>query len=184
MIRKLLISTTDVNRIEQGLKRMYLKRVQEMFIRTVNVESIFNVFDEVFHGLARASEVNDKLYSFYEAMLIITSYYQHSQAGRGSLVAQLLEDLGNADKMEFELKLTRLPNFLDVTDELEETELTRQKFDIVSRISDNLVFCESKMKVYSGCTAGRIELMEKFNKISKLIIDNPSFRRCIEKGNI
>lgn len=182
--RKLLICTEPKDKIEAGLKRMYLKRVQEMFKRTLNMESIFNIFDEVFHGLSQASLVSENLYSFYESLLTITSYYQHSQAGRGSLVAKLLEELGTSEKMEFEFALMKLPSLLGQTIKLEETELTKQKFDIINKSNDNLVFCELKMKVYSGCTAGRVELMEKFNKLTKLIIGNQPFRNCIKNAGI
>lgn len=184
IIRKLLICKEPRNRIETGLKKMYIKRVLEMFKKTLNMESIFNIFDEIFHGLSQTSLINENLYSFYESLLTITSYYQHSQAGRGSLVAKLLEDLGTSEKMEFELTLMKLPQFLEQTIKLEESELTKQKFDIVNKNNDNLVFCELKMRVYSGCTAGRIELMEKFNKFTKLIIENESFRNCIKNANI
>ncbi len=78
-IRKLLIYTEPRNEIEAGLRRMYLKRVQEMFKRTLNMESTFNIFDEIFHGLSQISFVDDNLYSFYESLLTITSYYQHSK---------------------------------------------------------------------------------------------------------
>jgi len=183
-IRKLLICTEPRNDIEAGLKRMYLKRVQEMFKRTLSMESIFNIFDEVFHGLSQASVVSENLYSFYESLLTITSYYQHSQAGRGSLVAKLLKDLGTTEKMEFEFALMKLPQWLGQTIKLEESELTNQKFDIVNKSNDNLAFCELKMKVYSGCTAGRVELMEKFNKFTKLIIGNQSFRNCLKNAGI
>lgn len=155
-----------------------------MFKRTLSMESIFNIFDEVFHGLSQASVVSENLYSFYESLLVITSYYQHSQAGRGSLIAKLLEDLGTSEKMEFEFALMKLPQWLGQTIKLEESELTKQKFDIVNKSNDNLVFCELKMKVYSGCTAGRVELMEKFNKFTKLIIGNQSFRNCIKSAGI
>ena len=184
IIRKLLICREPRNKIEAGLKRMYLKRIQEMFKRTLTMESIFNIFDEVFHGLSQASLVSENLYSFYESLLTITSYYQHSQAGRGSLVAKLLEDLGASEKMEFEFALMKLPQFLKQTIKLEESELTKQKFDIINKSNENLAFCELKMKVYSGCTAGRIELMEKFNKFTKLIIENQSFRNCIKNTGI
>ena len=183
-LRKLLICTEPRNEIEEALKRMYLKRVQEMFKRTLTMESIFNIFDEVFHGLSQVSLVSENLYSFYESLLTITSYYQHSQAGRGSLVAKLLEELGTTEKMGFELALMKLPQWLGQDIKLEESELTKQKFDIVNKSNDNLVFCELKMKVYSGCTAGRIELMEKFNKFTKLIIENESFKNCIKKADI
>jgi len=183
-LRKLLICKEPRNEIEAGLKRMYLKRVQEMFKRTVSLESIFNIFDEVFHGLSQASLVSENLYSFYESLLTITSYYQHSQAGRGSLVAKLLEELGTTEKIEFEFALMKLPRWLGQAIKLEESELTKQKFDIVNKSKDNLAFCELKMKVYSGCTAGRVELMEKFNKFTKLIIGNQSFRNCIKNAGI
>lgn len=183
-IRKLLICTEPRKEIEKDLKRMYLKRVQEMFKRTLNMESIFNIFDEVFHGLSQASLVNENLYSFYESLLTITSYYQHSQAGRGSLVAKLLEELGTSEKMEFEFALMKLPQWLGQNVKLEESELTRQKFDIINKSKHSLAFCELKMKVYSGCTAGRVELMEKFNKFTKLIIGNQPFRNCIKNAGI
>ncbi|MEM3290993.1 MAG: hypothetical protein QW046_05705, partial [Candidatus Micrarchaeaceae archaeon] len=183
-LRKLLICRKPRNEIEKDLQKMYLKRIKEMFKRTLNMESIFNIFDEVFHGLSQTSQVNENLYSFYESLLTITSYYQHSQAGRGSLVAKLLKDLGTTGEIEFEFALTKLPKWLGQTIELEESELTKQKFDVVNKIKNNLVFCELKMKVYSGCTAGRVELMEKFNKFTKLIIGNQSFRNCIKDSGI
>ncbi len=67
---------------------------------------------------------------------------------------------------------------------MEKSELTKQKFDIVNKNNNNLAFCELKMKVYSGCTAGRVELMEKFNKFTKLIIENQNFRNCIKNAGI
>jgi len=145
-LRKLLICEKPRNEIEAGLKRMYLKRVKKMFKRTLNMESIFNIFDEVFHGLSQASLVSDNLYSFYESLLTITSYYQHSQAGRGNLVAKLLEELGTTEKMEFEFALMKLPQFLGQNVKLEESELTKQKFDIVNKSGETIVFCELKMK--------------------------------------
>lgn len=183
-IRKLLICTEPRNEIEAGLKRMYLKRVQEMFKRTVNMDSIFNVFDEMFHGLSQISLVNETLYSFYESLLTITSYYQHSQAGRGNLIARLLQELGKSDKMEFEFSLVKIPHLLRQNIRLKENDLTKQKFDIVNKVDKNLIFCELKMKVYSGCTAGRIELMEKFNKFTKLIANDQIFRKCITNAGI
>jgi hypothetical protein len=183
-LRNLLICIEPKNDIEKRLKKMYLKKVQEMFKKTLNLRTIFNIFDEIFHGLSRASRVSENLYSFYESLLTITSYYQHSQAGRGSLVAKLLEDLGTTEKMEFEFALMKLPQWLGQTIKLEESELTKQKFDIVNKSEDNLAFCELKMKVYSGCSAGRVELMEKFNKFTKLIIGNQSFRNCIKNAGI
>jgi len=183
-LRKLLICVEPKNEIEADLKKMYLKRVKEMFKRTTSMESIFNIFDEIFHGLSQLSLTNENLHSFYESLLTITSYYQHSQAGRGSLVAKLLEKLGATERMEFEFNLKKLPQLLGQDINLGESELSKLKFDIVSKNKNNLVLCELKMKVYSGCTAGRIELMEKFNKFIKLIVEDQNFRNCIKSADI
>jgi hypothetical protein len=183
-IRNLLICAEPKNEIEKELKKMYLKRIKEMFKKAISLESSFNIFDEIFHGLSKVSKLDENLHSFYEALLTITSYYQHSQAGRGSLVTTLLRNLGMAEKIGFELALINLPKWLGQNIRLEENELTKQKFDIVSKNGNNLVFCELKMKVYSGCTAGRIELMEKFNKFTKLLIEDQTFRSCLKNGGI
>lgn len=183
-MRRLLICSLPRNEIETGLQRMYLRRIQEMFKRAITMESTFNVFDEVFHGITQTSSISENLHSFYEAFLTVTQYYQHSQAGRGSLVAKLLEELGTSEKMEFEFVLKKLPQFLGQRISLEETVLTKQKFDIVNKSGDNLALCELKMKVYSGCSAGRIELMEKFNKFIKLIVGNENFRSVLKDGGI
>lgn len=183
-IRKLLICSSPRNDIEVRLKNMYLRRIKEMFGKALTLESPFNIFDEVFHGLAQTSSISENLHSFFESFLTITQYYQHSQAGRGSLVARLLEELGTSEKMKFEFVLKNLPQFLGQVITLEETILTSQKFDIISKNQDSLAFCELKMKVYSGCSAGRIELMEKFNKFIKLIAKNGKFRDILKSGGI
>jgi len=184
MIRRLLICSKPKTEVEKKLKDMYLKRVREMFKKTLNMESIFNAFDEVFHGLAKTSLISEDLNSFYESLLTITSYYQHSQSGRGNLVAKLLEELGPSEEMEFEFTLNKLPRLLKQPITLNDSILSEQRFDIMNKIDNNLVFCESKMKVYSGCTAGRIELMEKFGKFCKFLIDNSELRNCIKNGGI
>jgi len=183
-MRKLLICSPPRNEIEAGLQRMYLRRIKEMFKRAITMESTFNIFDEVFHGIAQTSSISKNLHSFYEAFLTITQYYQHSQAGRGSLVAKLIEELGTSEKMEFEFVLKKLPQFLGQRVNLEESVLTKQKFDIINKNNDNLALCELKMKVYSGCSAGRIELMEKFNKFINLIGRNKNFRNVLKNGGI
>ena len=183
-IRRLLICSLPKNKIETSLQSTYLRRVQEMFKKAITMESTFNVFDEVFHGITQTSLMSENLHSFYEAFLTITQYYQHSQAGRGSLVVKLLEELGTSERMEFEFVLKKLPQFLGQKIRLEETELTKQKFDIANKNDDSLALCELKMKVYSGCSAGRIELMEKFNKFVKLTVENEKFRGILKNGGI
>jgi hypothetical protein len=86
--------------------------------------------------------------------------------------------------MEFEFVLSKLPEFLKEKSKSKYSGLVDQKFDIASRKDDNLVLCELKMKVYSGCSAGRIELMEKFNKFVKLILGDEQFRLLLKKGGV
>jgi len=50
------------------------------------------------------------------------------------------------EKMEFEFALMKLPQWLGQTIKLKESELTKQKFDIVNKSEDNLAFCELKIK--------------------------------------
>ncbi|MGB9607751.1 MAG: hypothetical protein ACPL7E_04355 [bacterium] len=125
-------------------------------------------------------EIEKKLKQLY----LITQYYQHSQAGRGSLAVKLLRELGETEKMEFEFVLRKLPRFLGLKEKLPDTVETRQRFDIVNKSGENLAFCELKMKVYSGCSAGRIELMDKFNKFVNLMLNNREFRDLLIRGNI
>jgi len=66
-MRRLLICSLPRNEIETGLQRMYLRRIQEMFKRAITMESTFNVFDEVFHGITQTSSISENLHSFYEA---------------------------------------------------------------------------------------------------------------------
>lgn len=183
-VRRLLICSLPRNELEMRLQKMYLKRVKEMFKRAITMESTFNVFDEVFHGLAQTASISENLHSFFESFMTITQYYQHSQAGRGNLVAKLLEGLGASEKIEFEFVLKKLPQLLGQDVRLKETTLTKQRFDIANKSGDNLVLCELKMKVYSGCSAGRIELMEKFNKFVKLVAANKGFKNILKNGGI
>ena len=182
-LRKLLIRLHPQSELERSLRRMYLRRIKELFKKAVSLETDFNVFDEIFHGLAKTSAISENLYSFYESFLTITQYYQHSQAGRGSMAIKLLQELGS-EKMEFEFVLGKLPRFLGLEERLPETPETRQRFDIINKINGNLVLCELKMKVYSGCSAGRIELMEKFHKFVKLALESKEFREVLKKGGI
>ncbi|MGB9877665.1 MAG: hypothetical protein ACPLPS_07850 [bacterium] len=183
-LRSLLVHSSPKDEIEKKLKQLYLKRLKELFKKAVSLESDFNIFDEIFHGLAKTSTINENLHSFYESFLTITQYYQHSQAGRGSLAVKLLRELGETEKMEFEFVLRKLPRFLGLKEKLPDTVETRQRFDIVNKSGENLAFCELKMKVYSGCSAGRIELMDKFNKFVNLMLNNREFRDLLIRGNI
>jgi translation initiation factor IF-2 len=64
-IRKLLILTDPADELEKNLQKMYIKRVQEMMKKAISLESIFSIFDEIFHGIAKTEVESQDLYSFY-----------------------------------------------------------------------------------------------------------------------
>jgi len=172
-VRNLLICKDPVNDIESELKDKYLRRVNEMFKRAVSLETAFTDSDEVFHGILTLTE---NLQDFYESFMVITQYYHSARAGRGDIVARLLGKLGVSGKMEFEFRINKLPELVGFGGTLGLSNNEDITFDIIHILDDNLVFFESKVKIDSGCTAGRREIMGKFRDFVKLLVEN--------KGNI
>lgn len=158
--------------IKKTLKNMYFNRVNQMFQKTINLKTIFNVFDEIFHGISKTEKLDKNLNNFYESYLIISSYYQHSQAGRGTLAARLLEKLGKPESMKFEFKLKKIPQLWGENINLNIPDSKNFQFDIVCRNKNSLSFCELKMKIYSGCTAGRLEVLREFREFIKFVYEN------------
>jgi hypothetical protein len=186
-IRKLLILNEPADELEKNLQKMYIKRVQEMLKKAISLESIFSIFDEIFHGIAKTEVESQDLYSFYEAFLTVTSYYQHSQAGRGSLIAKLFQELLNIENNEKVLFEGRVSNFSKILNKsciLDINKDEDQKFDIVVKLDNTMVICELKMKIYSGCTAGRIEIIEKFIKFVELLDKNEKLYNCFIMNEI
>ncbi len=173
-LRRLLLAedpTTD--EVRQTLRGTYKKRVQELLARAVSLESVFGPFDEIFHNLTVPANTHSENYGLYEALLTIESYYHHSQAGRGALATALLRKLGTPQLIEAETPLRKLPEKLGQGHvEIVENETTKVKFDLVVKHGARLVLGEIKMKVYSGCTAGRVEMMRKFKKVVEVLIDS------------
>ncbi len=58
IIRKLLINIEPKSEEHRILKNLYLKRINEMFLRSISKKTIFNDVDEILHGLARTAFVN------------------------------------------------------------------------------------------------------------------------------
>lgn len=186
-IRKLLILTEPADELEKNLQKMYIKRVQEMLKKAISLESIFSIFDEIFHGIAKTEVESQDLYSFYEAFLTVTSYYQHSQAGRGSLIAKLFQELLNIesnDKVLFEGRVSNFSKILNKGCILDLSKDEDQKFDIVVKMNNTMIICELKMKIYSGCTAGRIEIIDKFIKFVELLDKNEKLYNCFNLNEI
>jgi hypothetical protein len=186
-IRKLLILTEPADELEKNLQKKYIKRVQEMLKKAISLESIFSFFDEIFHGIAKTEVESQDLYSFYEAFLTVTSYYQHSQAGRGSLIAKLFQELLNIesnDKVLFEGRVSNFSKILNKSCIFDISKEEDQKFDIVVKLNNTMVICELKMKIYSGCTAGRIEIIEKFIKFVELLHKDEKLYNCFDLNEI
>lgn len=181
--RNLLICKDNLtDDVERDLRDKYLRRVKEMFKRAVSLETSFTDSDEAFHGILT---LNGALQSFYESFMVITQYYHSSRAGRGDIVAKLLGKLGKPGIMKFEFKIDRLPELLDLGESLGLSKKDNITFDIVHRYGNSLVFFESKVKIDSGCTAGRREVMEKFRDFIKLLIRNEKdIRNVIKRGGI
>jgi hypothetical protein len=186
-IRKLLILTKPTDELEKKLQKMYIKRVQEMLKKAISLESIFSIFDEIFHGIAKTEVESQDLYSFYEAFLTVTSYYQHSQAGGGSLIAKLFQELLNIDSNEKVLFEGRVSNFSKILNKsciLDISKEEDQKFDIVLKLDNTMVICELKKRIDSGCTAGRIEIIEKFIKFVELLDKDEKLYNCFNLNEI
>jgi len=79
-IRHLLVRKRNYSdEVEKTLQKAYKKRVEELLSLGISFQSVFGVFDEVFHNLTTISKADPYLHSLYEAFLAITSYYQHSR---------------------------------------------------------------------------------------------------------
>ncbi len=120
-------------------------------------------------------------------MLTIESYYHHSQAGRGALATALLRQVVTPELIDAETPLRKIPEKLGIKNiELLKNETTDVKFDLVVKHSQRLVLGEVKMKVYSGCTAGRVEMMRKFKKVSEVLLDNKyeNFSSALQQAHV
>lgn len=181
-VRNLLICKDPTDEIERDLRDKYLHRVKEMFKRAVSLETSFTDSDEAFHGILTLA---GNLQDFYESFMVITQYYQSARAGRGDIVARLLKRLGVAGKMEFEFKINKLPEFLGFGGTLGLSRKDDITFDIAHKLGNNLILFESKVKIDSGCTAGRREIMGKFRDLIKLLIENKNnIRNLIKRAGI
>jgi hypothetical protein len=163
-LRRLLL-LADYDRLteeEQVLFRSYRNRVERLIEYMEDpVRAEWNFAYEIFHNIAPTSFQDKQSWSFYRDLIDVTSYYQANKAGPEKFVNTLLSKLGPSEKLRIPLKLSQLPALLDVGDcTWVGTPQDDVTFDVGNAIDNSLVLLEFKMRIDSGCTAGRKEILE------------------------
>ncbi len=198
-----LLCIKDEGKLNLGhqlLYKPYKKILEEFFLRMTDVNSVeFDPVSRVFDGIESAPE--DVKY-YYEALLGISSYYQHSQGGRGKYIEKRLSSVvetcsANIKASEFPLWFTypavhrKRGIFTYSNLSREEKSLMRnfewdylldrdETTDLGNIIpnENTVVLLEIKNRVDSGGTAGRREIWtSKFSSILEIMVaKTPAFR--------
>jgi len=210
--RRNMLCIKDKESIDMGHRLLYepYKNILEQFLKltTNKDQTIFDPVSKVFDGL---SSISDELKYYYEALLGITSYYQHSKGGRGKYIEKKLSSV--LDTCSINIKLSEFPIWLKFpkthrkkgiltknglsTDEksklrniewdfLYENEIST---DIGNLIEDEktVVLTEIKNRVDSGGIAGRREIWtRKFYQILECLCNKnlAVYRLNNEKFNL
>ncbi len=150
-------------------------------------------FDPVSRAFDGLESISEDMKHYYEALLGITSYYQHSQGGKGKYVEKKLSSVMETCSMN--IKLSELPMWLEHPElhrkkgiftqaglTSEEKSILRniewdwlgreeETTDIGNLLSGNkLILIELKNRVDTGGTAGRREVWtKKFRTILELL---------------
>ena len=154
-------------------------------------------FDPVSRTFDGLESTPDGIKSYYEALLGVTSYYQHSQGGRGKYIEKKFATVTTTSSLN--IKLSEIPFYLEnsrlhkkkkifTTTELSSEErreirnskwLWKGKKDIdidvgnILKRENALVLVELKNRVDSGGTAGRREIWtKKFRTILEIFVRN------------
>jgi len=158
------------------------------------IESIdFDPIARAFDGLESVSE-NIKYY--YESLLGITSYYQHSQGGKGKYIEKKMSSV--MDTCSMNIKLSELPMWLEYPELhrkkgiFTQAGLTSEDRSILRNVEwdwlgkedettdvgnyltneGNLILVELKNRVDTGGTAGRREIWtKKFKTILEIFVN-------------
>jgi hypothetical protein len=174
--RLLLLKNYDsLTEEEKVLFRSYKNRIEkliEYMQDPIRVQWSFAY--EIFHNIAPTTFEDRKFWSFYRSFIDVTSYYQANKAGTEKFVNVLMSKLGPSKNLRISLKLSQLPELLGVKNctwtGSKQNDVT---CDIVNLVDRALLFFEFKMRIDSGCTAGRNEVLEtKFLRILQYIIDD------------
>jgi len=172
------------------------KNILTKFVElSINPKAIeFDPISKIFDGLESISE---GLKHYYEALLGVTSYYQHSQGGRGKYIEKKFASLVNSCSLN--IKLSELPFWLQYPDlhrkkgiftlknlsSNEKSIIRRIDWDYIGKEDETtdlgnllkkektIVLIELKNRVDSGGTAARREIWtKKFKTILNYIYDN------------
>lgn len=154
----------------------------------------FDPVSRVFDGL---ESVPNEIKPYYESLLGVTSYYQHSQGGRGKYIEKKFATITKTSSLN--IKISETPFYLEKPElhkkkgiftftELSSEEkrdirnnrwLWKGKIDVdidvgnILKRENTLVLMELKNRTDSGGTAGRREIWtKKFRKILEIFVKN------------
>ncbi|MCX7908951.1 MAG: hypothetical protein N2560_05475 [Ignavibacteria bacterium] len=164
----------------------------------------FDPISKAFDGLL---SIPDELKEYYEALLGVTSFYQHSQGGKGKYIEKKLAS--SYETSTLDIDLSELPLWLEnpllhhklgiftfgglTNDEKQEIRLNtwdwigpkNVKIDVGNILWDEnaIVMIELKNRIDSGGTAARREVWtsEKFGVFANYLISN---QKLFRKNNI
>lgn len=161
----------------------------------------FDPVSKAFDGLLSAPQ---DVREYYEALLGVTSYYQHSKGGKGKYIEKKIASA--FDNCSLDIKLSELPIWLahpllhrrraiftsDALKPQEKSALKQAKWDwigekditldigVLFKSEGTVVFAEVKNRIDSGGVAGRREVLtsQKFGLIvNYLLSGNKIFKR-------
>lgn len=157
------------------LYNAYKNKIQNLVNLAINIKAHpFDPVAEVYDGL---SSIPNELRAEYEALLVVTSYYQASKGGKGKLLEKLLATIKEPCVVDFVLKDLPIwlekPSIYRKSKLFEEGKLERTEWkwlgndtdnipiNICNKIGDSVIFFEVKNRVDSGGTAARREIWVK-----------------------
>lgn len=202
-----LLCIKEKEKLDLGHKLLYepYKNILVNFVDlSTNASAIeFDPISKLFDGLA---SISDDLRYYYEALLGVTSYYQHSQGGKGKYVEKRFSSI--VQTCSLNIALSELPLWLEYPElhrkkgiftlrglsREEKTKLRRSSWDFVGEEdettdlgnlfveSNKIVLVELKNRVDSGGTSARREIwIKKFKLILETLSNNTV--KIYQKGN-
>lgn len=194
IIKRNLLCVKKESSLDLGHLLLYkpYKNIVVSFVSLATERSAID-FDPVSRAFDGLESISEDMKHYYEALLGVTSYYQHSQGGKGKYVEKKISSVMETCSMN--IKLSELPMWLEhpelhrkkgiftqvgLTSEeksilrniewdwLGREEETTDVGNLLSR--DKLILIELKNRVDTGGTAGRREVWtKKFKTILELL---------------
>lgn len=185
-----MLCIKNKEKLDLGHKLLYdpYKNILTNFVKlSINPNATdFDPIARVYDGL---ESIPDELKYYYESLLGITSYYQHSKGGRGKYIEKKISSI--VETCSLNIKLSELPLWFQypglhrrkgiftlkgLTTE-EKTKLRRIEWDFIGEIDEttdvgsllikenNVVLVELKNRVDTGGTSARREIWTKKFKV-------------------